>query len=132
MTFFTKKYEFEIEVLVRVAWKGIAVTSVPVKIFYAPKETRISHFRPFTDFTRISILNTVLVLMALLYIKPRDFVRSMKKKTSGRSSREQIFNPHESDLVKAVSVGFGYSLAYSYLGLPASYWRCTRIFIQAK
>ena len=83
--FFTRKYEFEIEVLVRAAWNGIAVTEVPVKVFYAKKEERVSHFRPFRDFTRISILNTFLVLITFLYIKPRDFYRSIKKKTSGRS-----------------------------------------------
>ena len=50
MRFFTRKYEFEIEVLVRLAWKGIKVVSVPVTVYYAPKEERISHFRPYKDF----------------------------------------------------------------------------------
>ncbi len=86
MRFFTRKYEFEIEVLVRAAWKGIEVTQVPVKVFYPAKEERVSHFRPFRDFTRISILNSVLVLITFLYIKPRDLFRSFKKKTSGRWS----------------------------------------------
>ncbi len=86
MLFFTRKYEFEIEVLVRAAWKGIAITEVPVKVFYAEKEKRVSHFRPVRDFTRISILNTFLVLAAFFYIKPRDFIRSFKKKSSGKSS----------------------------------------------
>jgi len=84
-SFFTRKYEFEIEVLVRAAWSGIKIVSVPVKVFYAKKEKRISHFRPFWDFFRISVLNTVLVTITLLYIKPRDFFRSIKKKTSDRS-----------------------------------------------
>jgi len=84
--FLTRKFEFEIEVLVRAAWKGVALTHVPVRIFYAEKSKRVSHFRPFRDFTRISILNTVLVTIALLYIKPRDLFRGLKKKTSGTSS----------------------------------------------
>lgn len=84
LTFFTRKYEFEIEVIVRAAWKGIEVVCVPVKVFYPEKEKRISHFRPFRDFSRISVLNTVLVAITFLYIKPRDFFRSFKKKTSGR------------------------------------------------
>ncbi len=86
MIFFTKKFEFEIEVIVRSSWRGIPVTSVPVQVYYAEKETRVSHFRPFKDFSRISILNTVLVTMALLYIKPRDLFLGIKKKTSGKSS----------------------------------------------
>jgi glycosyltransferase involved in cell wall biosynthesis len=77
--YFTKKFEFEIEVIVRSAWKGSIVKDIPVKILYDPSE-RVTHFRPFKDFTRISILNTVLVLITLLYIKPRDFFRSFQKK----------------------------------------------------
>jgi glycosyltransferase involved in cell wall biosynthesis len=82
MRFFTKKYEFEIEVLVRAVWKGAKIESIPVTVYYAPKEVRVSHFRPFKDFTRISILNTVLVFITFLYIKPRNFLRILfdKKK----------------------------------------------------
>jgi glycosyltransferase involved in cell wall biosynthesis len=84
--FITRKFEFEIEVLVTSAWRGIEITEVPVRVFYAEKEKRVSHFRPFKDFTRISILNTFLVTIALLYIKPRDFFRGIKKKILGRNS----------------------------------------------
>jgi glycosyltransferase involved in cell wall biosynthesis len=83
--FITRKYEFEIEVIVRAAWSGIEIIEVPVKVFYPDKEKRISHFRPFHDFSRISVLNTFLVLIAFLYIKPRDFFRSLKKKISDKS-----------------------------------------------
>ena len=75
MTFITRRFEFEIEVIVRAAWKGIPVISVPVSVYYAPPEERISHFRPFIDFTRISILNTILVFISFIYIKPRDLLR---------------------------------------------------------
>ncbi|MEI6765869.1 MAG: DUF2062 domain-containing protein [Bacteroidota bacterium] len=78
--FFTRKYEFEIEVIVRAAWKGVKVVSVPVSIFYAPKETRVSHFRPFRDFTRVSLLNTALVIISLLLIKPFYFVKVLNRK----------------------------------------------------
>ena len=77
MHFFTRKYEFEIEVIVRAAWKGIPVKPVPVSVFYPEPGERISHFRPFWDFTRISLLNTVLVGIAFLYIWPRDFFRKL-------------------------------------------------------
>lgn len=86
MKFVTRKFEFEIEVLVTSAWRGIEITEVPVRVFYAEKENRISHFRPFKDFTRISILNTFLVTIALLYIKPRDFLKGLKKKIIGKHS----------------------------------------------
>ncbi len=83
--FFTKKFEFEIEVIVRTAWNGVAVKNIPINILYDPNE-RVTHFRPFKDFTRISILNTILVVITLLYIKPRNFFRSFKKKALRSSS----------------------------------------------
>ncbi|MDF2381640.1 DUF2062 domain-containing protein [Nostoc ellipsosporum NOK] len=108
MRFFTRKYEFEIEILVRAAWKGIPVTSVPISVYYAPPETRVSHFRPFKDFSRISVLNTVLVLITFLYIKPRNFFRSLfASRNWRRNLKEQLFSADASDRLKATSVGFG-------------------------
>ncbi|NJK86792.1 MAG: hypothetical protein HC906_13275 [Bacteroidales bacterium] len=63
MRFYSGKYEFELESLVRLAWKEVPVISVPIKVFYPPKEERISHFRPFKDFFRISLLNTFFVFI---------------------------------------------------------------------
>lgn len=108
MHFYTKKFEFEIEVLVRLAWKGIKIESVPVTVHYAPKETRISHFRPTIDFIRISILNTILVLIAFFYIKPRNFFRDLfNKKKYKQVLREHLFNASHSPGLRATSVGFG-------------------------
>ena len=108
MHFFTKKYEFEIEVLVRSAWKGVRVDAVPVSVYYAPPEIRVSHFRPRLDFFRISILNTILVIIAFLYIKPRDFFRNLFKKGNFRQMLStQLLHPHHSAQLKAVSVAFG-------------------------
>lgn len=106
--FFTRKYEFEIEVLVRCAWKDIKVVAVPVSVFYAPKEERITHFRPFKDFARISILNTVLVLVTFLYIKPRNFFRGLfQKEKRNNFIRDHLINIHEPNHIKALSVAFG-------------------------
>ena len=79
ITFFTKKFEFEIEAIVKAAWSGIEVKNIPIKVSYDVTE-RVSHFRPFTDFSRISLLNTYLVILTLLYIFPRDLIRKIKKK----------------------------------------------------
>ncbi len=106
--FFTRKYEFEIEVMVRAAWSHIPVVQIPISVYYPRPEERVSHFRPFKDFTRISILNTVLVLIALLYIKPRDFIRLLGSKEGWHKIWRAIFiNPHESNQTKAASIGFG-------------------------
>jgi glycosyltransferase involved in cell wall biosynthesis len=102
----TKKFEFEIEVIVRSAWKGILVKNVPIKILYDPDE-RVTHFRPFKDFTRISILNTVLVLITLFYSKPRDFFRSFQKKKIKQFIKDEILESNDSTLVKSLSIALG-------------------------
>jgi glycosyltransferase involved in cell wall biosynthesis len=76
----TRRYEFEVEIIVRAAWRGVNVENVPIKVYYPPVEERISHFRPLRDFTRISILNTVLVACAILYYYPCKFFRSLIKR----------------------------------------------------
>lgn len=104
--FFTKKFEFEIEVIVRTAWNRISVKNIPINILYDPNE-RVSHFRPFKDFTRISILNTILVIITLFYIKPRDFFRSFKKKSFKDFLRDDILESSDSNVKKALSIALG-------------------------
>jgi glycosyltransferase involved in cell wall biosynthesis len=77
--FYTRKYEFELEVLVRSAWKGIPVTSIPISVFYPSLEERVSHYRPIKDFLRISLLYTVFFFVVLFYIKPFSFLKYLKK-----------------------------------------------------
>jgi uncharacterized protein (DUF2062 family) len=106
-TWYTKKYEFEIEVIVRAAWSGVPVLFVPVTVYYAPKETRVSHFRPFRDFSRVSVINTVLVIWAFLYIKPRDFIRNLGKKNFRDKLKAHLLSPGDSHSKKSASVAFG-------------------------
>lgn len=106
--FFTRKYEFEIEVIVRSAWKNIPVIAVPIRVYYPSREERITHFRPFKDFFRISVLNTCLVLIAFFYIKPRDLIlRPIREKGLKNGLKDLLFNPQETKFIRAASVGFG-------------------------
>ncbi|PUZ30366.1 Glycosyltransferase involved in cell wall bisynthesis [Chitinophaga costaii] len=108
MRFVCRKYEFEIEVLVRCAWKGIHIDWVPVKVYYPPPGERVSHFRPFRDFSRISVLNTVLVLIAFLYIHPRNFLIYFSKKDNWKKIwQDEMLRPNESNMRKALSAGVG-------------------------
>ena len=75
--YYTAKYEFELEALVFASWGGVEVRNIPINVYYPPEGERVSHFRPWRDFTRISILNTILVLIALLWIYPRNFCRKL-------------------------------------------------------
>jgi glycosyltransferase involved in cell wall biosynthesis len=110
--FYTNKFEFEIEVIVRSAWKGIVVKNIPIHVLYDPAE-RVSHFRPFRDFTRISILNTVLVTNALLYIKPRDFLRRAKKKGFKKFFLEDILESKDSNFKKSAAIALGVFIGIS-------------------
>lgn len=110
--FYTNKFEFEIEVIVRSAWKGIVVKNIPIQILYDPVE-RVSHFRPFKDFTRISILNTVLVINALLYIKPRDYFRKAKKKGFKKFFLEDILESSDSNFKKSAAIALGVFIGIS-------------------
>ena len=74
-----RRYEGELELLVRLAWRGWDEQSLPVHVYYPPAEERVSHFRPFTDFARISVLNTLLTLLALLYGLPARLIHRIGK-----------------------------------------------------
>ena len=104
--YFSNKFEFEIEVIVRTAWKDIPVKNVPVKVLYDMNE-RVTHFRPFKDFTRISILNTVLVTITFLYIIPRNFFRNLKKKSFKQFLKEDLLGSNDSKAIKSASIGLG-------------------------
>lgn len=64
------RYEGELELLIRAAWSGVPVRNVPVRVYYPPREERVSHFRPFKDFFRISVLNSFAVLVSMLVYWP--------------------------------------------------------------
>lgn len=108
LRYFTKKYEFEIEVPVRLAWKGILVKPLPISVYYPPANERVTHFRPFKDFTRISILNTFLTFIALLWIHPRNFILKVITKKGRKDYYQLLFkDPNESKQRKAWSIAFG-------------------------
>ena len=71
----TSRYEAELELAVRCAWRGLPIVAVPVTVNYAPPGGRVTHFRPGRDFLRISLLNTALTLLALVYGYPSMLVR---------------------------------------------------------
>ena len=108
MRFFTNKYEFEIESMVRCAWKGIPILPVPIQVFYPKQEERVTHFRPLKDFFRISVLNSVLVIITFLVIKPRDLlIKPFQQKGFLKGLRHLLFDHTETTYTRAASVGFG-------------------------
>lgn len=105
MRFFTPRYEFEVEIIVRAAWRDVEVFNVPIKVLYP--EDRVSHFRPLHDFTRISILNTVLVLIALLYYYPKCFIKWLSPRNIINFFDKHLIHSGESAMRLSIAVGFG-------------------------
>ncbi len=125
LKFFTGRYEFELEILVRAAWQGIEVTNVPIRVYYPPEEERISHFRPLRDFMRLSLLNTVLVFFAVFAYYPWKALRSLTRENIRRFIRNNITHSSESNarITGAIMLGifmgiipvWGYQMALAFL-----------------
>ncbi|MDR1918506.1 MAG: glycosyltransferase [Tannerellaceae bacterium] len=75
----SSRYEAELELLVRSAWRNIRQIPIGIQVYYPPAGERVTHFRPYIDFFRISLLNTLLVPAAILYGYPSRFIRSISK-----------------------------------------------------
>lgn len=97
MNLFTTKFETEIEVIVKLAWKKVEIIPISINVLYDAEE-RVSHFRPFRDFARISILNTYLVALTLLYYLPKRALNAIKR---------EAIKSDESNIRKSLSIGFG-------------------------
>ncbi len=77
LSLLTSRYEAELELLVFASWHGVELFSIPIDVYYPPREERVSHFRPGKDFARISILNTVLCFLAIVYGLPLRLGRKL-------------------------------------------------------
>lgn len=73
------RYEAELTLLVFSAWAGVKLLPVPVSVYYPPRDQRVTHFRPGRDFTRISVLNTLLCFLMVVYGWPRIFCRQITR-----------------------------------------------------
>jgi len=123
LSLFTNRFEFEIEVIVKLAWRDVLFVSVPIQVKYDPNE-RVSHFRPGPDFTRISFLNAWFTILTALYHLPR---RLLLKGKLLKLIKEEAIKPEETNLRKSASIGFGFFVGILpiwgfqlLLGIPAA------------
>jgi glycosyltransferase involved in cell wall biosynthesis len=61
------RYEAELELIVRCAWKGIKILPATTRVYYPPGEERVTHYRPVRDFLRITGVNVLFVFLAVIY-----------------------------------------------------------------
>jgi hypothetical protein len=62
-----RRFQFEVEVLVKSRWRGIPVVEAPVSVRYQPGIARVSHFRPFVDFLRNTAVFSRLIFQRILF-----------------------------------------------------------------
>ncbi len=106
-TFRTRRYAFEVEVLVRGAWAGMAIAEAPVRVLYQA-EGRISHFRAFRDNLRLTALHTCLVTLALFRRQgPPLAVEARRALISPRAFLRTLASEHDSPAALATAVGLG-------------------------
>ena len=67
----SKRYAFEVEIVVRALWAGFAVEEVNISVTYGPD--RISHFSPWKDNFRLTVLNTYLTVRSMLPLAHRQY-----------------------------------------------------------
>jgi len=91
LRFWTRRYNFEVEVLVRSAWAGLQLRDVDISVYYPSGGERISHFRGFMDNWRLTLLNTHLTLRSLLPWPHRKIVAA---ENSERRPGEMVSTLH--------------------------------------
>ena len=112
MKLFTPKFEFEIEVIVKASWRKIPVKNIPIKVLYDPDE-RVSHFRPFIDIVRITLLNIWFVFVAFLFIIPQKRFQEFKRKKRKEIWRDDILKIDEPPHIKAFAIALGIFIGIS-------------------
>lgn len=81
----TDKYEYELDLLIRAAWRKTAVQELPIHLKYLPPQHRVSHFRPVRDFLRIGGVNSKAALTRIFM--PWRFIDA-----PGDTIREKLTN----------------------------------------
>jgi glycosyltransferase involved in cell wall biosynthesis len=85
-----KYYDFETEVITRAVWAGLRIKEVAIDVYYAPPGERITHFKPFKDNLRITLMHIRLIARRL-FLWPHKCL--VKKEIS--SYRKLFKNPRE-------------------------------------
>ncbi|TVZ27930.1 glycosyltransferase involved in cell wall biosynthesis [Gillisia sp. Hel_I_86] len=104
---YTKKFEFEIEVIVKAVWRKVDVKNIPIKVLYQEGGERVSHFRPFKDIVRIVILYIWFVLVSFLYIHPKNKYQDFKEKGFRKFWKEDVLKSQEPAHKKAAAIALG-------------------------
>jgi glycosyltransferase involved in cell wall biosynthesis len=77
----SRRFQFEVEILVKARWKKMPVIEVPVWVNYGPGSERVSHFRPMVDFLRNSSTFARLIVQRIIR-RPVSILQSVRSPES--------------------------------------------------
>ena len=63
-----RRFQFEVEILVRAKWRRVPVLETPIRVTYDAKDKRISHYRGFVDFFRNASTFSRLILIRIFVL----------------------------------------------------------------
>lgn len=113
-----KKYEYEQELLIKMAWNGVEIQELDIHIYYQPEEESMSHFRPVRDFIHISRVNSKYAFIRV--VNPFLFLdvpgNSWREKIKALVKHELRGNttPQKAALSVSVGVFFGLSPIHGF------------------
>lgn len=129
--FWTRRFDFEIEILIRMLWHGVGVREVDIAVHYPPPEARVSHFDKLWDNVRISVLNTLLVILSLLKFNPRPLANGVALGLGVLIGCTPFFGFHTL-IVAAVAFVFRLNAVLLFLGSQISIPPLAAILIPAE
>lgn len=134
----SRRYAFEVEIVVRALWGGFEVQEVPVEVCY-PSD-RVSHFHKLKDNLRLTVLNTYLTLRSMLPIPHRKYLSSTQKEVKKQSYWEQLKeNLRTKDNIGKNAFSAAWGIFCGSIALPgirqvmlfsgAGFWNLNRILV---
>ena len=119
MNFFCTKYDFEIEVLIRLIWAGVRIQNVKISVVYFPPEKRISHFHKIKDNFRLTTLNICLILVSLITEQTSPFKSAFAVAIGVFVGVLPVFGLH-TIIVAGISFLFRLNFIYLWMGTHVS------------
>jgi uncharacterized protein (DUF2062 family) len=111
----SKRYAYELEIMVKAAWTGVPLVALPVSADYAAATSRLSHFDPWRDMVRISTLHSQLsiqsfcVPLLLRKISATGELRHLPRCARVKTILRLLFSEHADTPAKlAGAVGLGF------------------------
>ncbi|MDR2709046.1 MAG: glycosyltransferase family 2 protein, partial [Elusimicrobiota bacterium] len=115
---YSKRFDFEVEIIVKALWAGFDVQEIAIKVFYPPKKERVSHFNFFFDNVRLGILNTYLTFRAMIPIPHKKYIFSHQKIQSLNPFKAVLSQLKEKNNPLILGLSGGWAAFCGTLALP--------------